>query len=262
MRSVQALALFVAVLLLAGWAYPQPPALRLPRLHRPSSPLDVPILMYHRVSTRVVGLAGLTVAPRQFAAEMEWLHGHGYHAVTQEQLYGALEYGLPLPPRPVMITFDDGYRDVLWNAAPVLHELHMPATAYVITGRISGSDPSFLTWGELVRLERLGFDIGSHTVHHIELAHVPPAEAWTELVDSRHSLEARLHHPVPWLSYPAGDVDPQVADLARRAGYRLAVTTSPGNEQYASNQLLLHRERVLALTTVSELAALVESPSR
>jgi peptidoglycan/xylan/chitin deacetylase (PgdA/CDA1 family) len=132
----------------------------------------------------------------------------------------------------------------------------------VITSRISGSDPSFLTWDELVRLERLGFDIGSHTVHHVELAHVPAEEAWTELVDSRRSLQARLHRPIPWLSYPAGDVDPQVVDLARRAGYRLAVTTAPGNEQYASSPLLLHRDRVLGVTTVSELAALVESAQK
>ena len=256
---MQALLLGVAILLLAGWGWPRPPALRLPAPRRSTSPVDVPILMYHRVATMVVGIAGLTVSPRRFDAEMRWLHANGYHAVSQEQLYGALEYGLRLPPRPVMITFDDGYRDVLWNAAPMLHRLHMPATAYVITSRLSGWDPSFLTWSELVRLEHLGFDIGSHTVHHTELAHVPAATAWTELVDSRRALEARLRRPVRWLAYPAGDVDPRVVQLARGAGYLLAVTTAPGNAQYASSPLLLHRDRVLGTTTVSELATLVES---
>jgi peptidoglycan/xylan/chitin deacetylase (PgdA/CDA1 family) len=223
------------------------------------SPVDVPILMYHRISTDVVGLPGLTVAPRQFDAEMEWLHAHGFHALTQEQLYGALEYGIRLPPRPVMITFDDGYRDVLWNAAPILHRLHMPATAYVITGRVGDGDPSFLTWGELVRLERLGFDIGSHTVHHVELTLVPAATAYEELTASRRALEEHLHRPVPWFAYPAGAVDSRVVALTRAAGYQLAVTTLAGNTQYASAPLLLHRDRVLDTTTVSELAALVES---
>ena len=71
-----------------------------------------------------------------------------------------------MPAEPVMITFDDGYRDVLWHAAPVLHRLHMPATEYVITGRVSNGDPSFLTWPQLGRLEKLGVTIGSHTVTH------------------------------------------------------------------------------------------------
>ena len=67
---------------------------------------------------------------------MEWLKAHGFHAVTPLQAFEALEFGKPLPSKPVSITFDDGYRDVLWHAAPVLHRLHMPAVEFVITDRI------------------------------------------------------------------------------------------------------------------------------
>jgi peptidoglycan/xylan/chitin deacetylase (PgdA/CDA1 family) len=100
-------------------------------------------------------------------------------------------------------TFDDGYRDVLWNAVPVLTRLRMPATAYVITGRVSGPDSSFLTWGELRALERHGVAIGSHTVHHLELPLLSDASARRELVESRRALERHLGQPVQWFAYPA-----------------------------------------------------------
>jgi peptidoglycan/xylan/chitin deacetylase (PgdA/CDA1 family) len=261
-RSLQhALLLAAAVLVVAGWGAPRPPRLRLPHL-RPPHAVDVPILMYHRIAVRAVGLPGLTVSPAAFAAEMRWLHRAGYHAITQRELYEALRFGLPLPARPVLITFDDGYRDVLWNAAPLLRRLRMPATEYVITARVGGGDPSFLSWPELRRLERLGFDIGSHTVDHRDLTLLSPARARAELVESRRALQRHLGASVRWLSYPLGRVDPQVVRLARRAGYLLAVTTEPGSVQPAREPLLLHRDEILPWTGVSGLHALVESGSR
>ena len=116
---------------------------------------------------------------------MEWLKQTGYHAVSAQQVFDGLELGAPLPAKPVMITFDDGYRDVLVKALPTLIRLHMPATAFVITDRISGPDPSFLTWSELRRLEQSGVAIGSHTVTHANLTSLSDAQALGELRDSR-----------------------------------------------------------------------------
>jgi peptidoglycan/xylan/chitin deacetylase (PgdA/CDA1 family) len=172
-------------------------------------------------------------------------------------VYAALEEGRPLPAKPVMITFDDGYRDVLWHAAPVLHRLHMPATEYVITGRVSNGDPSFLTWPQLARLEKLGLTIGSHTVTHRDLVLMPPSEALRELRDSRRSLEQHLGHTVQWFAYPFGAESPAVVALAERAGYVLAVTTQGGTAQSASAPLLLHREEVTDTTGPRGLAGLV-----
>lgn len=227
----------------------------------PQRSLAVPILMYHRVGPVDPGAPAitdaLTVPSAVFASQMRWLHASGFHAITERQLFDALERGARLPPNPVLITFDDGYRDVLWNAAPVLARLHMPATAYVITGRISDGDPSFLTWPELRRLEALGFDIGSHTVHHVPLSHVPPAEARYELEASRHALERRLGRPVQWFAYPSGAVDAAVLPLVRRAGYVLAVTTERGDVQSAAHPFELHRYEILDTTGVRGLAALL-----
>ncbi len=212
--------------------------------------------MYHRVGSEPSGPAitdALTVPTAEFAVQMEWLQRAGYHAITQRQLYDALERGGSLPRRPIVITFDDGYRDVLWNAAPILHRMRMPATEYVITARISAGDSSFLTWRELRQLERNGFAIGSHTEHHVVLTQVAPAVAFRELVRSRVVLARGLGRPVRWLSYPAGAVDPAVVAMARTAGYYLAVTTRPGTLQDGRRPLELHRLEVLDGTSLDAL---------
>ncbi len=216
----------------------------------PNGPTDPPI-------TRA-----LTVSARAFAAQMEWLHHVGFHAVSMLQLYDALERGAKLPPRPVAITFDDGYRDVLWYAAPLLHRLHMPATAFVITGRIDGPDPSFLTWPELSRLEALGIAIGSHTVHHLELTRLSAAEARYELDASRHALQKHLHQPVRWFAYPAGRFDRSTEQLVRSAGYRLALTTEPGALQSRAEPYALHRDEIRNTTSLAGLKALLGSSIR
>lgn len=227
---------------------------------RPAA-LRVPILMFHRVGISTgedpVITRALTVAPRVFAAEMRWLKRAGFHAISLRRLYDALERGAPLPPRPIAITFDDGYRDVLWNAAPVLHRLHMPATEFVITGRVGGRDPSYLSWPELVRLEHLGFAIGSHTVHHLELTLVPPAQARYEIDVSRRTLQERLHQPVWWFAYPSGRVNGTVAGLVRAAGYRLAFTTLGGDLQAPHAPMLLRRDAVYSWTGLRGIKMLV-----
>jgi peptidoglycan/xylan/chitin deacetylase (PgdA/CDA1 family) len=223
----------------------------------------VPILLYHRIGPLTPSLPALTrrltVAPADFAAQMAWLHRHGFHAITQEQLFAALERGRRLPPRPVMVTFDDGYRDVLWNASPVLRRLHMPATEYVITGRVSGPDISFLTWPELRVLERRGIEIGSHTVTHADLPALSSAAAYEELRSSRLALERHLGHPVQWLAYPFGAFDARTVELTQRAGYVLAVTTKPGRDQGSRAPLVLDRYEILDTTGVAGLASLLGS---
>jgi peptidoglycan/xylan/chitin deacetylase (PgdA/CDA1 family) len=227
----------------------------------PARTLRVPILTYHRIDvlrpTLPAITRALTVAPPDFAAQMRWLHSHGYHAITQMQLFGALERGRALPAKPIVITFDDGYRDVLKYAAPVLARLHMPATAYVITGRISGTDVSFLSWLQLNALEQDGVEIGSHTVHHSELPSLSDPAALQELIQSRRALEEHLKHPVQWFSYPAGRFDARTEMLVRQAGYVLAVTTQSGSNQDAQAPLALRRYEVQDTTGVRGLAALL-----
>lgn len=226
----------------------------------------VPILMYHRINTVTPSTPAmerrLTVHPADFARQMTWLKRRGYRTVTQRELFEALTCGRRLGRRPIMITFDDGYRDNFFKASPVLLRLRMRATAYVVTGRISGRDPSFLTWSLLHALERRGIEIGSHTVAHRGLTRLSDEALLKDLRDSRRVLERKLGHPVPWLAYPFGDYDARVERIARRAGYLLAVTTEQGVVQSAARPLALRRLRVSDSTGVRGLEAMLQTPPR
>ena len=234
--------------------------LRLPA-RLPSRTRVVPILMYHRIAVASPSTPAitrrLTVHPATFARQMRWLKRHSYRTVTQRQLFEGLMCGRRLGRKPIVITFDDGYRDNYLNASPVLARLGMRATAYVITGRISGSDRSFLRWRQVRGLERRGVEIGSHTVSHRALTGLSDSQAFAELVRSRRTLERRLGHRVPWLAYPFGAYDARIERLARRAGYVLAVTTQWGTRQSARRPLALQRLRVLDSTGVRGLAAML-----
>lgn len=225
----------------------------------------VPILMYHRVNVTTAATPAitrrLTVAPTLFARHMRWLHDNGYRTITQRELLAALRCGRGLGRRPVMITFDDGYRDAFFRASPVLLRLGMRATAYVITGRISNGDTDVLTWPLLRALEARGVEIGSHTVSHADLTALSDERVTRELRDARLRLERAVGHPVPWLAYPFGAWNPRVEQLARGAGYALAVTTDPGARQRSRRPLALRRLRVLDTTSVPALAAMVGSPT-
>lgn len=227
----------------------------------PRRTLRIPILMYHRVAPARLDASpyerDLTVAPRAFARQMAWLDAQGYASITQRELFDALMSGAPLPRRPVLITFDDGYREIAETAAPIMAEHGFAGTAYVITDRIAADPaaaPQWLDEEQLRDLQAAGWDIGSHTVSHLELPSLADAEALRQLRASRYRLERILGRPVQWFCYPVGRFDDRTVALVRRAGYVLAVTTRPGVTQRASDPLRLERVRISDDTDVRDLA--------
>jgi peptidoglycan/xylan/chitin deacetylase (PgdA/CDA1 family) len=227
----------------------------------PALVVRVPILMYHRVGVTDASTPSatrrLTVDPLTFARQMRWLHRNGYSTLTQRELYRALVLRKRLPPKPVLITFDDGYDDLLRTALPVLEQLRMRATAYVITDRCGDWRSPFLAWFELFELQRRGIEIGSHTASHRDLRTLSDPELTHELVASRRALERRLHHPVPWLAYPFGGHNSRVVAAARRAGYLLAVTTVGGKQQFGPRPLELRRLSITNSTGTRGLASML-----
>ena len=248
----------------AGSAEPLPSErrLRLPE-PLPQREIKVPILMYHLINVSPPGTPSmerrLTVHPDDFARQMRWLKQHGYRTVTQRELFEALFQGRSLGPKPILITFDDGYRDLYVNASPVLARLGMRATAYIVTSRLKNGYPLFLSWRLVRQLPSRGIEIGSHTASHVDLTSLSDREAVRELMQSRLAIERRLRHPVQWLAYPFGDYDARIERLVRRAGYVLAVTTEGGSVQSARRPLALRRLQVLDSTGVAGLAAMLQA---
>jgi peptidoglycan/xylan/chitin deacetylase (PgdA/CDA1 family) len=160
----------------------------------------------------------------------------------------------PLPNKPIAITFDDGYADAYTAALPILARYHMTATFYIVTGFVDR--PRYVTWDQVVSLDRLGMEIASHTVHHEGLTVLGGLKRQTELVDSRTELERRLGHPVLDFCYPGGQIDPPSEIAVARAGYLSATTTAYGRAEVGTDALRLPRIRVSggeSLATFAEL---------
>jgi len=232
-----------------------PPPVAHPALVAPANPaprtVRVPILMYHRVhlyATELTkSLPDLTVEPSVFAAEIAALRRAGYHSVTVAQLFDALFHGAPLPPKPVMLSFDDGYVDDVTQILPVLRANGMTGVFFIITGRFA--EPGFVNQAQVRQLDAAGMDVGAHTRHHVDLPGLPAATLASEVAGSRQDLERVLGHPVAAFAYPAGRYDAASEAAVRQAGFALAVTTEPGMQLSSQQALLLPRVRVGRTTT-------------
>lgn len=222
----------------------------------------VPILMYHYVRINPVASdrAGfvLSVTPADLALQMRFLVDSGFHTVTMAQVREYILHGTPLPPKPIAITFDDGYDDAYTAARPVLEQYHLTATFFVITGFLD--HPHYMTWAEVEALDREGMEIGSHTVHHRSLPHLDRLELHLEVTSSRSDLETHLGHPVLDFSYPSGELNQAVVQAAEAAGYLSATTTRPGVAQRGANPLELPRLRVWGGMTLRQFADVVGEP--
>ncbi len=232
-----------------------------PPASAPLHTVHVPILTWHRVHLFATELTKSvpdeTVEPSVFASEIAALADHGYHSITQLQLYDALFRGTPLPPKPVMLTVDDGYVDDVNQILPVLRAHHMVATFYIITGRFH--EPGFLDESQVRQLDAAGMDVGAHTRHHVPLSSVSTGVMKNEILGSRNDLQRVLGHPVQWFAYPYGAYDAAVVDELRRAGFVLAATTNGGTVESSQAPLQLPRIHVGRAETAAGILACMAS---
>ena len=214
--------------------------------------VSVPILVYHYIRINPDPLDrlgwGLSVSPAEFQQQMDWLRIAGGHPVTLAQVIAAMQGGPPLPPHPVVLTFDDGYADFATAAVPVLLREGFVATDFVVSGFLGR--PGYMTAAQVLQVAALRMVIGAHTVHHVDLDAMPPQLATIEIDASKATLEQLLHRPVLDFAYPYGDVDPSVAETVDAAGFRDAVTMNAGTMQCTAARFLLYRIRVGGWDTV------------
>jgi peptidoglycan/xylan/chitin deacetylase (PgdA/CDA1 family) len=213
----------------------------------PAGPVTfVPILTYHYIRVNPnprdrVGF-GLSTPPSAFKAQMQYLADHGFHVISLHQAVVAIQSHSPLPPRPVVLTFDDGYADFFSNAVPILLSHGFTATSFVISGRMGWG--GYMTPSQIVGLDGLGITIGAHTVDHVALAAQAPARASWEIRQSKLTLEALLGHPVLDFAYPYGSFNLYDMAQAKSLGFETAVSTLSGTWHSPGQLFELSRMRI------------------
>jgi peptidoglycan/xylan/chitin deacetylase (PgdA/CDA1 family) len=231
----------------------------------PQSSRAVPILMYHQVvPTPAPSYRRYTVSTKVFSAQMRWLAMAGYTVLTMDELLDAWDHGFTRSGRAVVITFDDGFRDSVRFALPILARHGFRATFYLVAGLIgdvsrwtaatSGTTFPLVDWAGAQALLAAGMACGAHSLTHPPLADRTP-EVWREeLVTSKRVLEERLGREIGHLAYPYGSVHRGVRDAAEAAGYRSACGTATALARPGDDRLLLPRVPVYGTDSLLDFA--------
>ncbi len=201
------------------------------------------ILIYYKINTQPGNT--LSIRPELFARQLTFLTQQ-YDLITPDDLLRTVAHGTPLPQRAVLLTFDDGYRDVYDTAYPILkgHGVKaalFPATDFIGTGctyphdeRLAMPNP-VLDWRHLREMQDV-FTIGSHTMSHRRLTRLARVEAQEEIVGSKKLLEDRLGRPVNMFCYPKGtaeDFSRPLEDMVRQAGYAASFVALTGPNSFS-----------------------------
>lgn len=226
----------------------------------------IPILVYHDITEAAESHNGAIVPRREFESQMEWLAVNGYTTITIEQFL-AWQDGGSLPPKPVLITFDDGYMSAATIAGPILENHGFTAVLFVVgdlVGR-AGTELQYVDWNDLRAVQASGtFQIGYHSMKgHVFVDGEPALLTWDldrTITDTEELTAAFLENgisAVPAYAYPYGAFKSETLAAMRHTGMVLAVTTVHGYAVPDSDLLQLPRLIVYPGTTVDQFADLI-----
>jgi peptidoglycan/xylan/chitin deacetylase (PgdA/CDA1 family) len=194
----------------------------------------------------------LTVRPEDFAAQMQYLHDHGYVTVSLYDLIYALALGWPLPDKAVVMTFDDGYRALMDYAVPVMQAYGYRGTVFVITELMDYEFEQYLTWPQAESLYAQGWKIEPHTKTHEHLAGQSREFQLYQMLGSIQTVEAHIGVTPRFFNYPAGKYDDLTLQLAKELHLWGAVTVEVGNLHTFDSLYTLERIRVSGQGTLHD----------
>jgi peptidoglycan/xylan/chitin deacetylase (PgdA/CDA1 family) len=254
------------VFTVTGWVSSQPSTLILesqPEWDGTLRRIRVPILMYHYVSELPPGADAtridLTVSPNLFRAHMRYLSEQGYQTVSLYQLDAALRQGIPLPAKPIILTFDDGYVDHYQFVMPVLQQHGFVGTFFIITARADANDPRYMSWSQIREMADAGMSMEAHTKNHVDLRDRSYDFLIYEMLGSMESLAAYVGRQSHMFAYPVGHYDTMTLQVGEQLPIWRAVTTQSGALHTTDNRLELPRLRIHGNTTVSGLEAILQT---
>lgn len=201
-------------------------------------PRGVPILMYHQiVPAEITGPHRIFVSKDQFEKHLRTLQKTGCTPITFAELCQFRKGERPLsemPKKPVILTFDDGFRNNLEWAIPLLKKFKMKAVFFLLAdlnireNSWDGDNKPLLSPAERLELAKTDCEIGSHGFRHQRIIHMNPSEAWTELHDSKVALAKEFSRPISTYAFTYGNSNLKVARMAAEAGYEYALNTDEG----------------------------------
>lgn len=216
---------------------------------------EIPVLMYHRIAEDgPAALAPYRIAPADFEHQLRFLRRRGFRSVTPEEWDGAARRGAAMRGRPILLTFDDGYRDFAETAWPILKRNGFAAHVFVVTDKVGGSadwDGAFgppaplMTWAQIAALVAEGATFGSHLASHRSADTLGSDALLREAARSRAALEQALGTAVTTVCPPYGVTDERVEEICSVAGYRRLFTIEEEMAPVSGARLAVPRLHVL-----------------
>jgi len=198
----------------------------------------VPILLYHHVGIPQ-NESPYYVSPDAFERQMYLLHEWGYQTISVELLVRAIKQGTELPPKPILLTFDDGGVSTFTSALPIMQKYNFTGTAYIVYNYVGIN--GYMNVDQIRGLSAAGWEIGSHSISHVDLTERVDRQM-DEIVESRRKLQALLDVPILTFAYPFGAYDSNSVSYAHYAGYIAAMGL--GNEALQGNKNLFYLYRM------------------
>ncbi len=243
---------------------PLPTETPTPQPTYPPPPVEVhvPILMYHYVSELPADAdkyrVNLTVPPADFEAHLQYLQEQGYHTVSLFDIYDLLSTGKPLPEKPIVLTFDDGYEDSYTVAMPLLRKYGFTGTFFVLATPPHFEAPGYMTWAQIGEMAQAGMSMQSHGRDHMDLRKRNVDFLIYQILGGKEAVEAHSGQPVRFFCYPSGQFDDGTLKVVESAGYYGAVTTVWGAKERLDNRFQWPRVRVNGRWSLAEYIKVLE----
>jgi peptidoglycan/xylan/chitin deacetylase (PgdA/CDA1 family) len=195
---------------------------------------NIPILLYHHINTLPVHMSKAmrrwSLSTERFKSQLDWVKTHDFHPVTMEQLIAHIRHGADLPPKPIVLTFDDGLKEHYSVVFPILEKYHYVGTFFIITDSVGHS--AFMKWPQILQMSAAGMDIEAHTLTHPNLSTLPHEQAQVEITGSKEILERHLKKAVTVFAYPYGCYNDDTIAITKAAGFEGAARVSGINDGY------------------------------
>ncbi len=214
----------------------------------------VPILMYHYVSELPPNpdryRRDLTVLPENFEAQLQYLADAGYHTITLTDLYLHLTQGYPLPEKPIVLTFDDGYRDAYEVVFPLLLDYGFTGTFFVLATPAHFEWSEYITWAQMKEMSDAGMEIQSHGRDHVDLRNRSYDYLVYQTMGIQEAIQYHTGRLPRFFCYPSGRYDANLIAVLKSVGYWGAVTTEWGQTHTREGLFEMPRLRIRGSDTL------------